>query len=267
MARYFSILIVPDDGSRTTEFRVARRTVCGAVIVVCVFALLIGLGIASYWKVSGWALQSRELMDRNIELETENRKIRTLMATLERIRSIDAHLRKILEAEGERTFLLNDPDESALAERPDARVSMVEPTSFFGDPQRIRQRLLWRPALWPVEGVISRPQKESAVLHKNQGIDILVGPGTVVRATASGQITFAGLDERFGRLVEIDHGGFFTTRYGGGDRLLVALGERVKRGQSIALFRISVQDAPAYLHYEVLENDALRDPTEYFLRP
>ena len=268
MARYLSILIVPDDGSKTTEIRVARRTLRGALIVLCGLALLIVLGIASYLKVAGWALQGRELLRRNIELETENRKIKTLMTTLERIKVIDTRLRKILEAESGGTFLMNDPDESAIEERTDAFVSMIETTPFFADPERIQQRLLWRPTLWPVEGcVVSLPQKGSAVLHKNPGIDILAGPGSVVRTTADGRITFAGLDEQFGHLVEVDHGGFFTTRYGGAVRLLVTLGERVRRGQSIALFRRSVQDAPAYLHYEVLENDDLKDPTEYFLRP
>ena len=266
--RYFSVLIVPDDGAKTTEIRIARRTVRGVVIALLVFGLLLILSAASYWKVAGWALQARELMRRNIELETENRKIKTLTATLERIKVIDGRLRKMLEAQGERTFLLNDPDESTFDERPHTFVSMIETGPSLGDPERIWQRLLYRPSIWPVEGcVLSRLQKGSAVLHRNEGIDILARPGSVVRATADGRVTFAGWDEHLGNLMEIDHGGFFTTRYGGTARLLVTLGERVQSGQSIALLGRPTQGKPPYLHYEVLEDGGPKDPMEYFLRP
>jgi murein DD-endopeptidase MepM/ murein hydrolase activator NlpD len=65
------------------------------------------------------------------------------------------------------------------------------------------------------------------------GADFAGKPGSDVIAVASGVVTFAGERNGYGRMIEINHGAGYITRYGHHDELLVAAGDVVKKGQVI----------------------------------
>ena len=64
----------------------------------------------------------------------------------------------------------------------------------------------------------------------HQGLDIGASPGTPVRATGSGVVTYTGYDAGYGKLVSIDHGYGILTRYGHNAEIFVVMGQKVKRG-------------------------------------
>jgi murein DD-endopeptidase MepM/ murein hydrolase activator NlpD len=94
----------------------------------------------------------------------------------------------------------------------------------------------------------------------HQGIDFGAPLKTPVVATGSGTVVFAGWKSSYGRLVEISHGPRVTTRYAHLARLLVSPGDTVQTGDRIGLLGSSGRSSGPHLHYEVLFDDAPRDP-------
>ena len=113
------------------------------------------------------------------------------------------------------------------------------------------------PALMPVKnsrntssfGTRSDPFKGTAAMHA--GVD-LAGPlGTPIYATADGIVNRATVAGGYGNLVELNHGQGIQTRYGHLSSMLVHSGQRVKRGQLIALMGSTGRSTGSHLHYEV----------------
>lgn len=95
------------------------------------------------------------------------------------------------------------------------------------------------------------------------GIDFAGGLGSEVIAVASGVVVYA--DERYGygNLVEINHGNGYVTRYGHNQEILVSMGERVIKGQSIAKMGSTGRSTGPHVHFEVLHNGRVVNPTSY----
>ena len=98
-------------------------------------------------------------------------------------------------------------------------------------------------------GIRSDPFRGTAAFHP--GVDIQCGIGTAVYATADGVVDRAERSGGYGNLVEIDHGRGIATRYGHLSKILVVAGQKVKRGQLIALSGSTGRSTGPHLHYEV----------------
>jgi murein DD-endopeptidase MepM/ murein hydrolase activator NlpD len=94
----------------------------------------------------------------------------------------------------------------------------------------------------------------------HQGIDLAAAKGTPVRATAAGRVTFAGRSGRFGRVVEIEHGGGWRTRYAHLSSIEARQGRRVERGSLIGRVGRSGNASGPHLHYEVWHHGRAVDP-------
>jgi murein DD-endopeptidase MepM/ murein hydrolase activator NlpD len=98
------------------------------------------------------------------------------------------------------------------------------------------------------------------------GADFAGKPGSDVVAVASGVVTFAGEKHGFGRMIEINHGAGYITRYGHHDELLVAAGDVVKKGQVIGRMGSTGRSTGPHVHFEVLRNGRPVDPARYVAR-
>ncbi len=99
-------------------------------------------------------------------------------------------------------------------------------------------------------GVRSDPFRGRAAMHA--GID-LAGPiGTPIYATADGVVQRSEYNNGgYGNLVELDHGHGIQTRYGHLSKSMVTAGQKVKRGDMIALMGSTGRSTGSHLHYEV----------------
>jgi murein DD-endopeptidase MepM/ murein hydrolase activator NlpD len=99
-------------------------------------------------------------------------------------------------------------------------------------------------------GVRSDPFRGRAAMHA--GID-LAGPiGTPIYATADGIVQRSEYNNGgYGNLVELDHGHGIQTRYGHLSKSMVVAGQKVKRGDMIALMGSTGRSTGSHLHYEV----------------
>jgi murein DD-endopeptidase MepM/ murein hydrolase activator NlpD len=97
----------------------------------------------------------------------------------------------------------------------------------------------------------------------HQGIDFSAKPGTAIMAAGDGIVTFAGPKQAYGRVVEIDHGEGCQTRYAHSKLLVVKAGDRVRKGQVIALMGSSGRTTGSHLHFEVYKHGRPVDPFIY----
>ncbi len=92
------------------------------------------------------------------------------------------------------------------------------------------------------------------------GQDMVVARGTPVKAAAAGQVLAVGDYFFNGKTVFIDHGNGLITMYCHLDRFDVKAGDRVAKGQPIALSGMTGRATGPHLHWSVILNGAMVDP-------
>ncbi len=97
----------------------------------------------------------------------------------------------------------------------------------------------------------------------HSGVDMAAPGGTNILAAADGVVKMAGWNGGYGNCVVVDHGGGVSTLYGHSQRLLVSKGQKVKKGQVIALVGTTGASTGNHLHFEVLLNGKTTDPMAY----
>jgi murein DD-endopeptidase MepM/ murein hydrolase activator NlpD len=97
----------------------------------------------------------------------------------------------------------------------------------------------------------------------HEGIDFAAPEGTRIRAVAAGIVTWAGPRGGYGNMVQIDHGNGYATRYGHADKVLVHVGETVKRGDVLALVGDTGRSTGPHVHFEVLRNGREVNPARF----
>ncbi|HXC58145.1 MAG TPA: M23 family metallopeptidase [Steroidobacteraceae bacterium] len=98
-------------------------------------------------------------------------------------------------------------------------------------------------------------------VHK--GVDFAGAAGEQVMSVAAGVVTRAEPSSGYGNLVEINHGNGYVTRYGHNQRVLVAVGDMVVRGQPIALLGSTGRSTGPHVHFEVLRNGQQINPLSF----
>ena len=99
----------------------------------------------------------------------------------------------------------------------------------------------------------------------HKGLDIIAPLGTKVVAPADGIVTRVGRAGGFGISVLLSHGQGLVTRYGHLQGASVKVGERVKRGDTIATLGSTGRSTGPHLHYEVLMHRRHVNPVKYIV--
>jgi murein DD-endopeptidase len=84
----------------------------------------------------------------------------------------------------------------------------------------------------------------------HNGVDLAVPYGTKVMSTGDGVVSRVGNHPYAGRYIDINHSGSYETRYLHLSKVLVKRGERVKRGEVIALSGNTGRTTGPHLHFE-----------------
>lgn len=125
------------------------------------------------------------------------------------------------------------------------------------------------PSGWPVKkGFISslfgtRTDPFTGRRTSHGGVDFAATYGSDVMAVAAGVVSFVGKRSGYGRLVELNHGNGYVTRYAHNSKNLVRVGDRVIKGQPIALVGQSGRATGNHVHLEVLVDGQRIDPHQY----
>ena len=108
----------------------------------------------------------------------------------------------------------------------------------------------------PVSGKIIRGYTKK----KNDGIDIAAAAGSAVKSAADGTVAAVTTDTKGTPIVVIRHADSLLTVYAGVDALKVKKGDKVSRGQTIAVVRAG---DPAFVHFEIRKGTDSVDPMPY----
>jgi len=134
-----------------------------------------------------------------------------------------------------------------------------------------RARYAATPSVMPTKGWLTSAfarERAHPILHlsrPHEGIDVSAPMGTEIEAPAAGIVTKVDWVEGYGNMLTVDHGYGLVTRYAHCSKILVVRGQRVKRGQKIALVGSTGLSTGPHLHYEVWVNGRPADPMKYVL--
>lgn len=135
-----------------------------------------------------------------------------------------------------------------------------------------RLKTLMIPSSRPIEvpvgsgfGFRSDPFTGRGALHT--GLDFPSPVGTEIHAAAGGVVRTAEMHPEYGLMLEIDHGNGLMTRYGHTSKILVKVGDLVKRGQVVADVGTTGRSTGPHLHFEVLVDGVPQDPQRFLAGP
>jgi lipoprotein NlpD len=115
---------------------------------------------------------------------------------------------------------------------------------------------------WPIQPV-PKGKILATFTEANKGVDISGTKGTAVLASSAGKVVYSGAGLRgYGRLVIIKHNATWLSAYAHNEKILVAEGEEVKKGQKIAEMGSSDADQ-VKLHFEIRKQGKPVDPMKF----
>jgi murein DD-endopeptidase MepM/ murein hydrolase activator NlpD len=143
-------------------------------------------------------------------------------------------------------------------------LGILENTLF---DSRVKSRLL--PTVVPVEATWNAssfgwridPFTGQNSLH--EGVDFIADFGTPIFAAAGGVVITAEFHPQYGRMVEIDHGNDFVTRYAHASKIVVKPGDVVQRGRKIAEVGSTGRSTGPHLHFEVRYRGVPQNPSRF----
>ena len=245
--RQLSLLLIPEKGGRTYEFKIPRILLWFIALLAAGAAVLLAIGARYLFLAYTLSSEVERLERERRHLAEAVTQIDELEKTLARLQSQSNKLSRILGSQSG----YRSPQESSAGGRYRSRyVSSV----FRLQHGQVRTV----PAMWPVRGVLRQP-------FGRKGVLIAAPLGSLVRATAAGRVTRAGFDRRLGHALRIDHGSGLSSLFGYNRILLAEAGEYVFRGQPIALSGASPNGGEPAIFYAVFENGQARDPTRFRL--
>lgn len=116
---------------------------------------------------------------------------------------------------------------------------------------------------WLSSGFGKRTDPFTGRKEFHKGVDFAGKEGSQVVSAADGIVSWVGVRSGYGNLVEINHGNGYVTRYGHNKKLLIAVGDTVKKGQQIALMGSTGRSTGPHVHFEVVQNDKQINPSKF----
>ena len=296
--RRWTVVFVPHDSEPSKVLEVSYRVV-KTVAVGAVLALVaaLGVGYVTVFRTVDLS-KSAQLAQENARLEQQIDELKGSLAgladTLSRISQRDARIRVLANLEpidpqvqaagigGPAVFDIEGEPGSAMRRSAEIRVDLnalirranLLASSFkeAGDSLAVHSaRLAATPSIMPTQGWLSSAfssMRSHPILHiarPHEGIDVTAPMGTPIEAPAAGVVRDAGWEAGYGNTIVIDHGFGTVTKFAHASKIMVREGQRVSRGQRIALVGNTGLATGPHLHYEVHVNGRPVDPLRYVL--
>ncbi|MBN1128074.1 MAG: M23 family metallopeptidase [Chitinispirillaceae bacterium] len=281
-AKTYTVVIIPDrNGGKTLSLNLSRSSIILMIALICMLA-----GAAAFLLVKSAEAAKKlqyfnALRKDNEFLTKENSELRLVYQRAARIDSLAAYLERMsalsMAPEKTRTNIkTNGPkkrgkeiDTTKAVEADNAAYEKTgittEHESGAEQSKNTEDANTSIPSVLPVEGWITQhfvdDTSKGVVAHP--GIDIAAAEGMSIKAPAAGVVLTVGTDQYYGNLIVIKHSEEFTTRYGHCAKIIISEGEKVERGQTIALVGNTGRSTAPHLHYEVIRNGKNENPLVY----
>ena len=130
------------------------------------------------------------------------------------------------------------------------------------EPEIVKGKVKKYGLQWPLKGVLYSKFGMRNGRH-HDGIDISAPRGTVIRAAGDGKVLFSNVHRGYGNLIIIGHTKTLVTVYAHNEKNLVKVGDKVKRGEKIALVGQTGRATGPHLHFEVRIGTKPQNPLKY----
>ena len=286
----YTILLIPEGSHKVRRFMIGRKwlytvaTALGAILLFGSFLLL------DYFRTN---VDRSELKRLRVQNQSQQNELREFANRLEDVRKEmvilaqnDAKMRALAQISQPTGTAENiqvgiggpvenapESDMSNLQQQIDQirasidlrRESQEEVRGFLTEQSSL---LASKPSGWPARGwltsnfgIRNSPFTGKRTMH--EGIDIAARVGTPVYATAAGIVSQARVENGYGKLIVIDHGYGYKTFYGHNSKLMVKVGQRVKRGDLLASSGNTGTSTGPHVHYEVRLNGVPLNPRKF----
>lgn len=297
--KFYTVLILPDASSQIRRFHIAKSLLGGLAVAASMIFVAFLFFIYEAVSLNGHMLELRQLRVAASQQAGLAQKIDRLENELIRLREFDLRLRtaaglETREGEGS-VFGVGGSDTlssralmvAAIAHQTAAPASLTKELDrlsremsdrsksfqeLVDQLQAKRSVLASTPTIWPVKGWLTagfgyRRSPFTGLRQMHDGVDISNTVGTPVIAPADGIVSYTGPLGGFGNVISIDHGHRIGTFYGHLLQQKVSQGQRVRRGDIIALVGTTGRATGPHLHYEIQVNGTPVDPSRYVIDP
>ena len=297
--RRFTVVIMPQDHSKVRQLNVPVNLFKGFVAFAGLFILGLSFMVYDYGSLrfssNELATLKKENTEQKIQLQAFSSKVGSLEEQMAKLRQFDRKLRIIANLESpntaERLYGVGGPTPAedaatSLGNKRDILIQQMnsdlnqldteastQERSFTELQEHLMKqssRLASTPSVWPVRGWVAstfgyRVSPFTGLRQKHEGIDIANRLGTPIVAPANGVVTRVKREAGLGRNITISHGRGIVTKYGHLSEVLVKVGQRVKRGDTIAKMGNTGRSTGPHLHYSVLVSGVNVNPFNYIL--
>jgi murein DD-endopeptidase MepM/ murein hydrolase activator NlpD len=295
LGRRLTVMVIPHSESR--PYRLNFSIAFIGLMAVSWTGLTVWSGFIASRHVDYWRARTNESVLR-AKMWYFSQEMQKSREYLDRVKETEIALQRLLQMKTKKAIVESDNamggptsmDSKALlgmvtGRRPELRLEDIRTeldvvkqsgTDVISNYEEIAsyikdQRELFRatPVGWPSQGRITssfghrRDPFEQADGEFHHGLDIASALGTPVKATADGVVKIASWHGGYGRLMVLEHARGFKTYYGHNSKLLFKVGDRVKRGDVIALMGTSGHSTGYHLHYEVWQNGRVVNPMKF----
>lgn len=233
--RRLTLLIIPEEGGRTFEYKIPRMLLWITLFIGIGVAVGLGIGVRS-WLENGYLTRQVERLERDKAILAEDvQLIEQLEAVLTDLEQSNRKLRSMAsEAVGLNTRTVA-PRKGRTREQ------------FISVQRRLQHG-----------GLRSVPTLTPVLLSSwrvfDRGVLMEAPKGSAVQAAAAGRIERIGYDRDLGYTVLVDHGNGLQSRYGGIGTLIVEADVFVQKGQPLGLLGWPRNGSTPGVRFAVLEN-------------
>jgi len=301
----YTIVVFPGSTGAPKKFRITKVAAKIAIVFTLALGLAItGSSYYFSQQVVKWDNKDVELADlrretrlQKVQIERFTHQVRTIENEMSRLERFEKKLKLITAYNGSgnakkkwgvggpyglasASFITSLKKQSrSMAERLSGdlgsltnqakikQISFQEMDEYFKSQKSL---LSATPSIWPTRGWLTsgfgyRKSPFTGLNEKHDGWDIAARTGSNIRAPGDGTVILIGRQNGYGNFLEVDHGYGLITRFAHTTKNLVKVGDKIKRGQVIALVGNTGRSTGPHLHYEVHLNGVPVNPRNYIL--
>jgi murein DD-endopeptidase MepM/ murein hydrolase activator NlpD len=258
-----TIMFVPHSKTRPLNIKVPFVGILTSLVVCC-------FGIFYIFSI---AVNTFEYYRMKNKLNYYTEQFSEMASTVSALKNAETEFKRLFSHGSKEKVLENiDPADSGSLDIENLKQNIKKTIETVGDIRDYlnveRDIFIATPKGFPVEGGISSHfgNRENPRNGENQfhtGIDISSAPGTSVKATADGIVSFAGWNGGSGNLVVLEHGHGYSTFYAHNRMIIIKVGQKVKRGEVIIYVGSTGYSTGPHVHYEIWKDGRPVDPVKF----
>jgi len=291
-------MIVPHHGQKVRSIRIPIMAVKYTISLLCLIIVFVVGSFVDYrhtLSIVGTQKNELEILKQNngsqvSQIEQLAKTTTSLQADMERLNSLDAEIRRIVNNDDatvtSRAGLVRPSVSYSGQGGPQIQPNIDNIKDVVNDMKsaikvreesltELKQELLVKrarmeatPSIWPTSGDVTsrfgwRNSPFGGGGDWHPGIDIANSSGTIITATANGEVIQSEWYGGYGNMIQIDHGNGITTVYGHNSQNIVHTGQVVKKGQAIGYMGSTGYSTGPHVHYEVRVNGTAVNPASF----